>query len=92
MALWILQSVLLAFGVEMRPRGLEIRCLAFCVLMKMRYMFSGWQSGKVKLDRDAIFLTRQSCSADALPLGVFQFDYFFFSGESDHRQCQDEPE
>jgi len=74
MAVGIFEAVLFAVGVEMRSGGLEVRCIAFGVLMEMQRVLAGRQVLQVELDRHAGLCGLQRGGADALAFGVLEFD------------------
>ncbi len=86
-AFGILQAVLLALGIEMRPRGLEVGSVALGVLMKMDGVLAGRKIVKVKLEAYARPVLRQEYGAHGFALSVLEFDFGFGgTGESENQQ------
>ena len=52
MAFGIVESMLLAFRIEMRTGGFEIRRVAFGILMEMYSVFAGGKTVKMQLEGD----------------------------------------
>src|ERR1700678_3214500 len=77
MAVGALESVLLAFGIKMSSRRLEVRTIALGVLMKVDAMLARRQIVKANIYPNGVplLLPYQDGHAHALALGVFQFDY-----------------
>jgi hypothetical protein len=52
-AFWIIESVLLAFGIEMRTGGLEVWRIALGILVEVDGVLAGRQIMKIEFEADA---------------------------------------
>ena len=77
MAFGIVESVLLAVGIEMRARGLEVWTIAFGILMKVDRVFAGREIMKVQLDDYTRSVWRQDDRAYGLAISVLHLDLGF---------------
>ena len=76
MTFWIFQAVLLAIGIEMRPRRFEVRSFALGVLMKVNGVVAGRQILQIDIHfHPTRLLFRQSDSAYALALSVIEVNH-----------------
>src|ERR1700731_2648296 len=69
-AFGILQSMLLAIGIEMGSRGLEVRGIALRVLMKVDGVYASGQILEIGLHSDSCAGFPQSRRTHSLALGV----------------------
>ena len=96
MALGIVESVLLAFGIEMRTGGFEVGAVALRILMEVDRMFTGRKAVKVKLKGDTGSLGRENDRSYGFALRVFEFYNGFGGagqrGENQHSGQRDEVE
>src|SRR6266478_2006353 len=60
-------------AVEMRARGLEVRCFTLRVLMDVKGMLARGQALDVQLDFHAMRSFGEHSGSNVLPLGVFDF-------------------
>ena len=74
MAFGIVESVLLVFGIEMRPGRFEVGSLALWVLMEVNGVLARREITKVKLESDPSAVFRQDDSAYRPTIGVFEVD------------------
>jgi hypothetical protein len=77
MAFRILESMLFAVGIEVRAGRLEIRSIAFRVLMKVDGVLAERKIVQLQLEGDAGAFCRQSDGADVFSLGILEVDFGF---------------
>ena len=78
MAFGILKPMLLALEIEMRPRGLEVRGIALCVLVKVDAVLPGRKIVEIHFDAyDVVLLLPENDPADGLALSILEFDTGF---------------
>lgn len=89
----IIESVLLAFGIEMWAGGLEIRRFALRLLMEMDGVLAGRKIVEMQLEGDGRSVLRDENAAYIFALGVFEFDFGFGgAGKRGGNQNGDEEE
>jgi len=76
-AFGIIESVLLALRIEMRTGGFEIGRIALGVLMEVDGVLAGRQVVEMEFEFNARSVIPEDHPADALALGVLEFDYGF---------------
>src|SRR3982074_350700 len=74
-AFGILQPMLLAIGIEMRSRGLEVRSIALRVLMKVDGMYAGGQILEIEFHSDSWAGFRQNRGTHSLALGILKVNH-----------------
>src|ERR1700694_3948317 len=74
-AFGILQSILLAIGIEMGSRGLEVRGIALRVLMKVDGVYAGGQILEIEIHSDSGGGFPQNRSTHSLALGILKVNY-----------------
>jgi|SRR5208337_62567 len=78
MAFGVVETVLLAVGIEMRAGGFEVWRIALGILMEVDGVLAGRQIVKMKLEGNTGSLLRESDRADGFALGVCEFDLLGF--------------
>src|SRR3982074_2653254 len=89
----ILQSMLLAIGIEMRSRGLEVRGIALRVLMKVDGMYARRQILEIDLHSDSGAGLPQNRGTHGLALSILKVNHGLGRTggcECDHKQCERE--
>ncbi len=74
-ALGIIETVLLAVGIEVPAGGFEVGAFALGNLMEVDGMFSGGEIVESELQGDARSLIPQDDITDVFALSVFEFDF-----------------
>src|SRR5713226_967068 len=74
-AFGILQSMLLAIGIEMGSRGLEVRGIALGVLMKMDGMYAGGQILEFEFHSESRGGLPQNRGTHSLALGILKVNH-----------------
>src|ERR1700730_3383447 len=74
-AFGILQSMLLAIGIEMGSRGLEVRSIALRVLMKVDGMYAGWKILEIEFHSDSRGGFPQNRSTHSLAVGILKVNH-----------------
>ena len=75
MAFGIIESVLLAVGIEVRACGFEVRAIAFRILMKVNPVFTGRQTMQFEVDPEKMVgLLPKNGPTNAVALGILKFD------------------
>jgi hypothetical protein len=85
--------MLLAIGIEMGSRGLEVRAIAFRVLMKVDGMYAGGKILEIELHSDSWGGVPQNRRAHSLALGILKVNHSLGRTggcECDHEQCEGE--
>ena len=72
-----IETVLLAFGIEMPAGRFEVGALALRDLMKVDGMFPWGEIVEVKFEADTGSLIPDDDIADGFALSVFEFDFGF---------------
>src|ERR1700722_3241766 len=73
----IIETVLLAIGIEVSTGGFEVGAFALRDLMKVDGVFSGREIVEFELERDARSLIPQDDITDVFALSIFEFDFGF---------------
>jgi hypothetical protein len=93
MTFGIIEAMLLAFGIEMRTGGFEIRRIAFWILVEVNGVLAGGKAVKMQLEGDGCSLLPHENGAYVLALGIFEFDFGFGgAGKRGGNQDSDEEE
>ncbi len=75
-SLWVLETVLLARGIEMRPSRFEVGRIALGILMEMHCVLARWQFLERELYFDTGSLGDDGCRPDVITLRILEFDGF----------------
>ena len=71
--LWVVDPMLLAFGIEVRTGRFECRRIALRALMDVKGMFAGRQTPHIERNRDsASAVWRKRCCPDELTVRILQ--------------------
>src|ERR1700692_4328964 len=71
----IVETVLLALGIEVSTGGFEVGAFAFGNLMEVNGVLSGGEIVEFELERDARSLIPEDDVTDIFALSVFEFDF-----------------
>jgi hypothetical protein len=83
----IIESVLLAFRIEMRASGFKVRAIALWVLMKVDGVLARRKIVKVKLEADARTMGHNDDRAYIFALSVLEVNFSFgCAGKSENNQ------
>ncbi len=74
-AVGIIETVLLAIGIEVSTGGFEVGAFALGDLMEVDGMFSGREIVEFELEGDARSLIPEDDVTDVFALSVFEFDF-----------------
>ncbi len=89
-ALWVPQSMFLVVRIEVRACGLEVRHVAFWILMNMDGVLAGGEIIEIQPDLHTLLLRRQGCGAHTFAIPILQMDNFFAAfGRAHQRDCAD---
>src|SRR5882762_2942502 len=83
--------MLLAIGIEVRSRGLEVRGVALRVLMKVDGMHAGGQILEIEFHSDSRGGVPQNRGTHSLTLGILKVNHSLGRTggcECDHKQCE----